>query len=443
MKFLLKLGLGVLLVGATALIVAANFTHDPDFFQFKWKINAEPPLEVRLAEAAPSRIVRTVEAPGKVEADVEVKISAQVMGRILRLRDEGKDAPVLKEGDVVKAGQVVVQLDRAQFEADVRSGESRMGRLRRSIELAEAELEKTKRDFERVQRQYTRGAASQSEYADLQTKLHQDLARRLMAQEELAEATASLSKAKEDLDRTTIRAPMSGIVSQLMAKEGEVVVVGTMNNAGTVIMSISDPNTRVVRARVDENSVPLVREGQEAIVHFQNNAKLTLKGKVLRISPKGTKGSGTATAANDNEAAVFETIISLESPPPEVRLGMTASVEIVVETKDAPVSIPSQAVLHRRARDLPRSLVEQADQMSPRGPGVKDPTKRYHQVVFVADGSQARTRLVTTGISDENRVEVLAGLKPGDRVIYGPYRAFDKLKEGKAILEMADKGENE
>jgi HlyD family secretion protein len=436
-RVLFKLVLTVVVVAAVVSVILANFGRDPDSFHFLWRLNSEPPLDVRFSAAGPARVMRTIEAPGRVEADVEVKISAQVMGRIVKL-------PV-KEGETVKEGDLLVQLDQNQYKADVHSAESRVERLKASIRVAEADLVKSRRDLETSQRLYTGRAASQTEMVDYHTLVQKDLARVAMSKAELVEAEAALARAKEDLERTTIRSTLNGIVSQLLAKEGEVVIIGTMNNAGTVIMSVSDPNTMVVRARIDENNIPSVQPGQKALVHFQNNARLTLTGKVLRISPKGTKGTGAAAAAqaNDNEAAIFETIISLDAPPPQVRLGMTASVEILVEERDAVVSVPAPSVLHRRARDLPRAIVEQAEQTSPRGPGVKDPSKRYHQVVFVVEDGKARARLVTTGISDENRVEILAGLNPGETIVAGPYRIFDKLKDGKPIKEMAETEENE
>jgi HlyD family secretion protein len=443
-KLALKLLLAFVVVGVTALIVAANFTHDPDFFQFRWKLNADPPLEVKFAPVGPSNITRTVEAPGKVEADVEVKISSQVMGKIVKLGQKEKGA--LKEGDRIAEGELLVQLDRVQYDADVRSAESRVKRLRSAVEVAKAALAKSKDDLEMNQGLIGRGGISRTDLLMMRTTRDQDEGRLAMAQAELIEAEAALVRSKEDLVHTTITSPMSGIVSQLMAKEGEMVVVGTMNNAGTVILAISDPNTMVVRARVDENSVPLVREGQKALVHFQNNAKMTLNGSVKRISPKAAAPGGaapTTTQTNDNEAATFETIIALDSPPPSVRLGMTASVEIIVEKRDAERSIPAQAVLHRRARDLPRSLVESLPADAQHGPGVKDPSRRYHQVVFVNVDGKARARLVRTGISDESRVEILDGLNEGETVVAGPYRVFDKLKEGRAVKEMAKSDEDD
>jgi HlyD family secretion protein len=432
-KLGLKLVLIVALLGTTVPIVVANFQHSAEMFRFKWRLDQEVPVEVRLASAQPGYIARTIEAPGKVEADVEVKISAQVIGRIVDL--------LIREGDVVKKDDLLVQIDQAPYLADVRSAESRVRRLRASIEVTDADLVKSQRDFERNRK--LEGAIAQTEVVDSQTMYRKDQARLAMARAELIEAEGALAKLKEDLLHTTIRSPINGIVSQLMAKEGEVVVIGTMNTAGSVIMEISDPGTMVVRARVDENNVPLVEPGQKALVHFQNNAKLTLTGTVKRISPKGTKANSATAAvgASDNDVAIFETIITLDSPPPQVRLGMNASVEILVEERDTRLSIPAQAVLHRREKDLPRTLVEQLEAESVRGPGVKDPSRRYHQVVFVESGGKARFRLVKTGISDEGRVEVVDGLHEGERVIGGPYRAFDKLKDGKPVTEAKETDE--
>jgi HlyD family secretion protein len=120
---------------------------------------------------------------------------------------------------------------------------------------------------------------------------------------------------------------------------------------------------------------------------------------------------------------------------------MNASVEILVEERDVSLSIPAQAVLHRREKDLPRALVEELGTDALRGPGVKDSSRRYHQVVFVESDGQARYRLVNTGISDEGHVEVTSGLRPGERVVAGPYRAFDKLKEGKPVTDAKESDE--
>jgi HlyD family secretion protein len=277
----------------------------------------------------------------------------------------------------------------------------------------------------------------------METLLKKDKAHLAMAKAELIEARAALDKIKEDLVRTTIRSPINGIVSQLMAKEGEVVVIGTMNNAGTVILCISDFDTRVVRARIDENNIALVNEGQKVAIHLQNDDTLPLTGTVERISPKGVKpgGAQAAAGANDNDAAIFETIIRIDSPPPQVRLGMNANVDIQVDERSNALIVPTQAVLHRQARELPAELRQQLEDRYLKGPGVKDPSRRYHQVVFINDKGIARCRLVKTGISDESRVEIVTGLEEGDSVIVGPYRVFEKLKDGAPIKELIEQDE--
>ncbi len=436
MKLAVKLVLASLLVSGTVPILIANFEREPDFFRFKWRLDTEAPVEVKLAPVARGKITRTVEAPGKVEADVEVKISSLVLAQIIKL-------PV-HEGQHVRKDDLLVQLDPTQYAADVHSGESRVERLKASIALTAEDMAKSRRDFERNTRMEQ--AVARMELLDSRTLYEKDQARLAMSKAELVEAEAALTRSREDLQHTTIRSPLDGVVSQLLAKEGEIAVVGTISTPGSVIMAVSDPQSMVVRARVDENNVPLVRPGQKALVYFQNSARLTLTGTVKRISPKGIPNgssaaavaAATTTPAGDNEVSIFETFISLDSPPPEVHLGMTASVEILVEERDEVVSIPSQAVLHRRARDLPRGLRERLEAEAPRGPGVKDPARRYQQVVYVIEGGKARCRLVKTGVSDENRVEVLDGLREGEQVIAGPYRAFDKLKEGRPVTEAAE-----
>jgi HlyD family secretion protein len=442
---LAKWSLGVLLLGAIVAILAANSHRDPSFASFKWKLNQEAPVEAKWAPATNGRIIRIVEAPGKIEADNEVKISAQVMGRITKLGKEtrltqAEKAPTLREGDPIAENDVVVELDRVQYQADVDSARARVKRLESAIATSEADLDKSIRDVDRTRELLAHKAVTPVEFADLETLLKKDRAHLVMARAELDDAKGVLLKCEEDLTRTTIRSPINGIVSQLMAKEGEVVVIGTMNNAGTVIMSISDFDSRVVRARIDENNIALVKKGQKVAIHLQNDDTLALTGKVLRISPKGVKpgGAQATSGTNDNDAAIFETIISIDSPPPQVRLGMNANVEISVDERAHALTVPTQSVLHRQARELPASLRQELEDQYVRVPGVKDPSRRYHQVVFINDNGVARCRLVKTGISDESRVEIVNGLKEGEPVIVGPYRVFEKLKDGAPIKEMVE-----
>lgn len=437
MNFMAKAILGMILLGGVSIIVAANFQRPAGSFQFKWDLHREVPTEVRLDPAQIGTIVHSVSAPGDIEADIEVSISAQVLGRITSL-------PV-REGERVKKDQLVVKLDSVDFEAQVKSAEARVQRLRSAIESSEADLEKAERDLNLNRALFEKRAINRSAVQDLETLLTKGRSSLAMVKAELREAEAMLAKAKEDLLDTTLRSPIDGVVSRLDAEEGETVVVGTMNQPGTVIMTISDMNTMVVRARVDETDIPLVKPGQPALIHVQYNEDAPLRGKVLRIAPKGIKGGSNgsaslataAVAANPNDVAIFETIISIDNPPEQIQLGMTANVDIQVDERAGVLTIPSQAVLHRRVRDLPRRLAEAIEKETPDRPGMTQPKMRYYQCVYIDNDGLVECRLVKTGVSDETRVEILEGLKEGDRVISGPYRVFDKLREGKPIKEMA------
>jgi HlyD family secretion protein len=421
----------MLLCAAIALILAAHFRQEGGPTLPQWRLQREAPLQVTLAEVARGNLRHVVEAGGKVEAEVEVKISAEVSGRIAQL-------PV-REGDRVNGNQLLVQLDLALFEADVRSAEAKVKRLKESITMVEADLEKAQRVFERNQRLISQRAVDEVAFEDSAAAYKREKARLNSTKYELVEAESGLSKAREDLRKATIRAPLSGVVSQLSAKQGEVVLVGTMNNPGTVIMTLSDPGNLLVRARIDESRVARVQPGQKALIHLQSDSPLRLTGVVKHVSPKGSKAGGPAgVATGGTDVTTFEVLVQIDAPPPQVRMEMTANVEILVAEHEQVLTIPAQAVLLRRLRDLPRSLRPMAESASGDEPATRDPTRRYYQVVYVEADGRASCRLVKTGIGERGQVEILDGLRPGERIVTGPYRSFEKLKDGKPISELTE-----
>jgi HlyD family secretion protein len=444
-------GIAVVL-GAAAVIVQANATRNIADFGFKWQVGAEAPTPVTLEPAATCNIVQTVAAPGEVEAEFKVEISSQVLGRIERMPAKGDSAETyagqLREGDPVKKGQVVVVLDSRIYRERLRQNDALAKKIDRSLAGLRADVEKAKRDFERNKSLVRTGAVGSADVADMETMLKVKESQLTSALEDLEAATANSAQAKRDLEECTVRAPMDGVISKLSAEEGENVVVGTMNNAGTVIMTISDMNSIIVRARIDENYVPLVKPGQLVRIYLQYDNEQPVMGRVKRVSPQGEKGAGgknsVQTTADPNELAKFETLISIDDPPPIVRLGMTANVEIVVEEKSNVLGIPPQAVLQRRAKDLPPELTANLAKTAVKKKGFEDPAKRWHQVVFVDDNGKAKLKVVETGVSDENRVEILnfgqnpGALQEGEKVIVGPFRAFDKLKDGKPITPFVE-----
>ena len=449
-------GIVLLVLAATAvgLIVNANVQRDAKLFEFKWQVAPEVPLQVTLDAASVGKIIRTVAAPGQVEAEIEVEISSQVPGRIERMPARGETpadfSGQLREGDRVKKSQVLVTLDSRIYKERLRQAEAQAKRIERSLTGSQADVDKAKRDVDRNRRLAKNLNVGAADVADMETMLEVKLSMHKSALEDLEAANANIAQIKKDLEECTIRAPMDGVISKRPAEEGENVMLGTMNNAGTVIMTVSDMDSIVVRARVDETYIPLVKTGQLVRVFLQWDNETVLMGRVKRVFPAGEKGNtqrkggNQSQAVDPNELAKFDTLIAIDNPPPSVRLGMTANVEIIVDERHDALGVAPHAVLQRRSKDLPPELTAQYAQESVKRKGFEDPAKRWYQVVFVEENGKASTRIVKTGVSDENRVELLLNpkdhkpIKAGDKIVTGPFRVFDKLKEGSMIEQHSE-----
>ena len=388
-------------------------------------IAEEVALTVDVAAPEKGEIIRLVQAPGDVEAVLEVEISSEIVSKIIEM--------AVEEGDSVKAGDLLCRLDDKNLLADVESGEARVAQLRASIRQAEADVEKADRDVARQAALSESNATSDIELRDTVTKRKKFRAVLEMRQHELSQSEAFLKRAREDLKKTVITSPIDGVISKLNAKQGEVVVTGTMNNAGTVIMSISDLSSMQVRARVDEVDVPLVKAGQTGRVYLQSDPDVPVPARVVRVSPKGSRASG-------RDVVTFEALLEVLSTEQRIKPGMTANVEIEVDRREDAVTVPVEAVVHRMRRDLPEKVVEAFDR-SQEGLNISERVRRgqYIKVIYVMEDEVARVRLIDTGIADTRVVEIRDGIKLGDRVIIGPYRSLDQLEDGKKVALAKDK----
>lgn len=389
-------------------------------------VAGELPVTVKAADPESRNIVRTVQAPGEVEPLQEVDISAEVVAKILHM-------PV-EEGDPVQKGDLLCRLDDADYRARLTSADANVAKLKAVIVQAQADFAKAERDYQRQIDLAEADATSALELADYRTALVRARALMDIRKQELVEAEAMLQSAREDLEKTVITAPIDGIISQLFAKEGEVVVTGTMNNPGTRIMVISDLSTMQVRCRVDESDAPWVKPDQVARIFLQSDTQDSVPGRVLRVGTKGTRPQG-------RDVVTFETLVLVDSTDERVKPGMTANIEIEVDRRDNAIIVPVEAVVHRKRRDLPSTLVEAFDkQQADRDPGRRGRIAEYLKIIFCIEDEIAHPRLVETGISDETGVEILSGIGLEDRVVIGPYRSLDQLKEGSKIkLDEAQK----
>jgi HlyD family secretion protein len=381
------------------------------------------PLTVHVATPKREPIVRIVQAPGDVEAVLEVEISSEIVSKI-------EEMPV-EEGNEVKKGDLLCRLDDRNLRADVESAQAHIDQLKAAIVQADADLEKSERDLARQVRLSEANATSDIELRDYKTARDKFKAIRAQRQFELEQAQAMLKRINEDLVKTVIRSPIDGVISRLNAKQGEVVVTGTMNNPGTVIMSISDLSHMQVRARVDEIDVPLVKADQTARIYLQADPDRPVPARVARVASKGVKQQG-------RDVVTFETLLDVLGDDERIMPGMTANVEIEVAREDDAITIPVEAVVHRMRKELSDDVVAEFDrQQANLNLSERAKQAQYLKVVYVKDGDTAHVRLVDPGIADTRRVEIRNGIALTDTVIVGPYRSLDQLKDGKAVA-LAD-----
>ncbi|GJQ28779.1 MAG: hypothetical protein HBSAPP03_06630 [Phycisphaerae bacterium] len=413
-KWLLIVG-GVLLLGCVGSGYYLYATGKTD----EWMKMVRPdlkPTEVRLAKSERGDLVRTVSAPGQIEPKTKVEVSAQVSARIIALP--------FRENSRVKAGDVLIRLDARDLaalvdsaKAQLKSEEARLEGARASYINAEAELNRRRELFATKDLAQADLDAAQTDFLRAQSALR-------VAEHSIEIARADIRRAEKNLDNTTITAPFDGIITALNAEVGETVVVGTLNNPGSVIMEVADLSVMLLKARVDEANIAPIVEGQRARVYVNAFKEITLTGRVDHVSLK--------RQVDRDGTAYFETEILLELPPGLLlRSGLTANADIEVETFRDVVKVPSQAVLDRAIDDLPRVVTDDSPHL--------DRTKKFAQVVFTFEGGKAKAHVVRTGASDLTDTIILAGLPADAHVIAGPFKALTGMKHDQLAVEQTKK----
>lgn len=404
----------VVLLAGTGFYLYSNGTLKTWAEAFRPDLRA---TKVRLAEAARGDLAKVVAAPGQVEPKTRVEISAQVSARITALP--------FKEGERVKAGDVVARLEQEDLAALVDSAKA-------ELKSREAQLEGSRAAFATgrlsINRQRELYATKDISKADLD-RAEADFAR-LEAEVKSAEAAidmakANIRRAEKDLSNTVIEATFDGTITRLDAEIGELVVVGTLNNPGSVFMEISDLATMLLKARVDEANIAPVEVGQKARVYVNSFPD--------RVFDATVEAVGLKRLVDRDGTAYFETDVLIEKPGDVLlRDGMTANADIQVEVLRDVVKVPSQAVLDRAIDDLPRSVTDGSPHV--------DKTKKFARVVFAVENGKTRAIPVTVGASDLTDTVVLGGLEPGVKVVSGPFKVLQGLKHDQAVMEETEKG---
>ncbi len=433
-KILIALGI-VVVLGA---IVFANLN-------FK----RESGVEVNVEKLQKRDLEAIVSASGTLQPKRSVDISADTMGRVTSL--------AVNEGDRVQAGQLLLQIDPRNLtsavqrsEAGLEGARSAVAQSRTAVENTRVALKQAQDNLRRQQELAKEGLITrevleraQSEVSLREGDLRAQLQAVTAAESRLRQEQASLSGARLDLSKVRIDAPISGLVTRRNIEEGEMVVVGTMNNAGTVLLTIADMSVIEAEVEVDETDIPYVQIGQTAKITIDAFPDRTYTGKVTEVGNSPIQAAG-ATGART--ATNFKVVVQLEGEVPDIRPGFTCTAEITTATRTQTVAVPIQATTVRemvvdQKGDIVREPAPAEGERRPRRPAAAPAdaqlpagqTRKELEGVFLVKDGRAVFTPVKTGIAGERFFEVVTGLKAGDEVIVGPFSSVRSLQDGDPV----------
>ena len=425
MKRWLLIGGGILLL---AVIIILNLR----------KSNV-PSVEAKTAMVEVGEVTSRVSAPGRVRAVSSVDISAEVPGRIVEL--------AVAEGDSVIQDQLLLRLDDAQYQSRVAQVWALLRSSQANLALSEARLEKFKNDKDRLEALKGRDLASEQAVEQALTDYRVQTADVEAKRQDVARQAAALIDAKDNLQKTVYKAPVSGVVSRLNIEEGEIVITGTMNNPGTVILTIADLSHMEVEAEVDETDVVSVLVGQNAEISVDAIPDTTFEGTVVTVGNSGRRrGTGT-----NNEVINFEVKVRFDHGDIRLKPGMTADIVVETQTRSDVLIVPIQSLVARSRRTLARdrkardrregvdSLTAEPDSMS--AAEKKKWEKEVVEGVYAVVDDQAVFVPIEVGIADDTRIEVRGELSEGDVLVSGPYKVLRDLKEGTRVKKSEDESD--
>jgi HlyD family secretion protein len=421
-------------------------------------------VTVQTAKVAPSdTLISLVTASGEVKPTTYTNVTAQGFGRITSI--------VVKEGDHIKKGQVLLTQENIQASADVQAqgaainsaesgvqaGEASYKSAQSDLIQAQANLEHAKLEYERGQNLYKDGLIPKQDFDQRKTTYDAQFAAVDSAKAHVATSKAGLDQTRAQLSqskavlvhqedilhKTTYTSPIDGIVSYLPERIGDYVVPGIQNSNGSFLMTLSDMSVVTAEVKVDETDIVNVRNGQDADVTIDAIPGKIFKGKVTQIGSQAvlrTSGLATTQSTTSNqEAKDFKVVVTLSEPPENLRPGLSTTAKIKTAEHKNVLAIPIQALAVRTRKDLEDAAKNSKGTGSgvtlaapaPSAPG--DPKKDEIQGVFVVNGKKAFFRPVDTGISGTTDIEITKGLQKGDEIVVGSYKALRTLKPESSV----------
>jgi HlyD family secretion protein len=382
-------------------------------------------IAVETAKVERQKIVETVTATGRIQPKTKVKISADVAAKITDLN--------VKEGEWVEKGKFLVQLDRERFLAAMESAEANLKASESNATLAKENMLKAEKDHVRIKELFEQNLETQANLDQTYAAEKAEKARYNSALQQVEQAKAALKQAKDDLSKTTIYAPMSGTISELNKEVGEIALGSQFQE--DVIMIISKLSGMETLVNVDENDVVSVTVGDSATIEVDALPDQVFHGVVSEIASSATiTGSGTM-----DQKTEFEVKISIIDPGRELRPGMTASSDIITETREDALGIPIQCVTVRTPEQLKKKEPKAG------GAAIADNSSEenyvpdkdgFVEVVFIVEDGIAKAKQVKTGIQSETHIEIIEGLSEGEEIVTGSYRAISQTLQNQSQVEV-------
>ncbi len=391
---------------------------------------------VQVTKAASHDVSKVITASGEIQPKKRVNVSAGAIGKVTRL--------AVKEGDHVEKGDFLLEIDATNYEASVNEFEAAVRGAEASVELENAALQKAQDDYERAQQLAEKGFMSDTELKSAKSALDMAHARAKAAEETLQQTRSTLTKAQHELKQMRITAEMSGVITGLNVEEGESAIMGTLNNPGTVLLTISDLSEIEAEVRVDETEVVMVKPGQPAVVRLDARPDTTFNGIVTEVGNSAIRSQ----AGLGQESVDFKVKVAIKDEIPNVRPGLSASVDITVAEEKGALAIPIQSLTVRDEARLKRER-SHGKKGARTGAAIADTAAadttstdvkpKDIEGVFVVDKEIAHFRPVRVGIAGQSYFVVKSGLGKGEQVVSGPFKIIGELKDGERVRIKQEK----
>jgi HlyD family secretion protein len=385
--------------------------------------NSDDGKIVEVANAEEMTIIETVSATGKIQPEIEVKISSEVSGEVIELP--------IKEGQQVKKGDLLVKINPDIYVSGVNRTAATLSTTKAGLSQADAQVKEAKANYDRNKTLFDKGVISKAEWDRVVSAYEVAVASKQSAYYNVASANATLTEARDNLRRTTIYAPADGTISLLSVELGER-VLGTQQMAGTEILRVANLNNMEVEVDVNENDIVKINIGDEANIEVDAYLKKEFKGIVTSIS---NSASSALTADQVTNFKVKVRILKesyqdlLEGKPDNFspfRPGMTATVDIITKRREKVIGVPISAVVIKEdTTSVKKDIVAELEKEEKQKKGTYKPNQKF-ECVFVKVGDKAKLRVVKTGIQDDTNIEIISGLKKGEEIITGPYTMVSK-----------------